>query len=254
MTTRHEIDCATADELAAAYGLDALSVDEASAVEHHLSTCPEAHEEALAAIAAASLVPATLEPVEPSAALRGRLMATVAATPQDHRPVAARTFAQRRADPAAIEPSRRSWWQWSPIPSALAAVGLAAAVGLGAWNVSLNAQIAERDEALRAVAAADVAFRAEGDAGRGWVIQTDQTAYFMADELAELAAGELYELWLIDGDGTPIAAGVTTDTDGVALVALERPLEGATTFAVTVETERVDQPSSAPVIVAPLGG
>ncbi len=134
----------------------------------------------------------------------------------------------------------------------MAAVGLAAAVGLGAWNVSLNAQLTERETALRAVASADAAFIAEGEAGRGWVIQNGETAYFIADGLAELDAGQLYELWVIDGEGTPIAAGVTTDTDGVALVALDLGLDGATAFAVTIETERVDQPSGAPVLLAPL--
>lgn len=257
MTFRPELDCLTADELAAAYGLGALSDDESRLVEQHLAGCAESHEEAHALIATASLVPAALEPVAPSPALRERLMASVAVTPQDHWPMPAErpmAPARRPSEFTAATAPRRSWWQWSPVPSALAAVGLAAAVGLGAWNVSLNAQLAERDEALRAVASADVAFRADGESGRGWVIQTGETAYFMADELAQLATGELYELWLIDGDGTPVAAGTTTDTDGVALVELERPLTGAATFAVTVETERVEQPSSAPVIVAPLEG
>lgn len=254
MTSRHDLDCLAADELAAAFGLGAMSPEEARAVEQHLATCTENHDEAHALIATASLVPAALEPVAPSPALRDRLMASVAVTPQDHRRVVEPQSPERVSERSIEHAPRRSWWQWSAVPSALAAVGLAAAVGLGAWNVSLNAQLAERDEALRAVASADVAFIAEGEAGRGWVIQTGQTAYFMADGLAELAAGELYELWLIDGAGTAVAAGVTTDTEGVALVALERPLDGATTFAVTVETERVERPSSAPVIVAPLGG
>lgn len=249
MSNQFDLDCATADELAPAFGLDALTRDEARAFSGHLESCAQAHELARELIAAASLVPETLEPAAPSAGLRDRLMASVAATPQDHRqpvPDAARpTYVDAPAP-------RRAWWQWGPLPSAVAAAGLAAAVGLGAWNVSLNAQLTERETALRAVASADAAFIAEGEAGRGWVIQSGETAYFLADDLAELDAGQLYELWVIDSDGTPIAAGVTTDTDGVALVALEQSLDGATAFAVTVETERVDQPSGTPVLVAPL--
>lgn len=252
MNERRLLDCLQADELVAAHALGALPDDEARAVEQHLTTCEAGHEEAHELIAVASLVPAALEPIAPSPALRDRLMASVAATPQDHRMAAA---APRRASvDAPPEPARPWWGAFAPLPSAVAAVAIAAAVGLGAWNVSLSAEVAERDRALRAVASADVAFLAEGEAGRGWVIQTGETAYFMADGLAELAAGQLYELWLIDGDGTPIAVGVTTDTDGVALVALEVPLDGAATFAVTVEAERVDSPTTAPVIVAPLEG
>ncbi len=239
------LTCADVDELAAAHGLGALDPNEATAVEEHLAGCDRAHDEARDLIAAAALVPAALEPVPPSPALRGRLMATIAATPQDHRAPAPR--------PAPEERARRPWWQLAPVPSALAAVGLAAAVGLGAWGLSLNAELAERDAALRAVASADVAYAAEGRAGRGWVIQSGDQALFMADGLADLAAGQLYEFWLIDADGTAVAAGTLTDTDGVALVTLERTLGDATTFAVTVETERVEQSANDPVLVATLG-
>jgi hypothetical protein len=73
---------------------------------------------------------------------------------------------------------------------------------------------------------------------------------FMAEDLAELPSGQLYEFWLIDADGNAVAAGTLSETDGLAVVTLERDLEGATTFAVTVETERVDQSVNDPVMVA----
>ncbi|MEO6579221.1 MAG: anti-sigma factor [Candidatus Limnocylindria bacterium] len=249
-----ELDCAMADELAAAYGLEALSFDESRAVERHLDSCSQPHAPSHELIAAAGFIPDALEPVTPSPALRARLMTTVAATPQDHAPqvVADAPHAERPTYVEAPVQQRRAWWQWGALPSAMAAVGLAAAVGLGAWNVSLNAQLADRETALRAVASADAAYVAQGQAGRGWVIQSGETAYFMADNLAALASDELYELWLIDGSGNAVAAGTFTDTDDVALVALEHDLAGAATFAVTVETERVEQPGSAPVIVASL--
>ncbi|MDQ4036460.1 MAG: anti-sigma factor [Chloroflexota bacterium] len=240
-----ELTCADVDELAAAHGLGALDANEAQAVEEHLAGCGRAHGEARELITAASLVPVALEPVPPSSALRDRLMATIAATPQDHRSAAPR--------PAPEERPRRPWWQLAPLPSAVAAVGFAAAVGLGAWSLSLNAELSDRDAALRAVASAEVVYAAEGAAGRGWVIQSGDQALFMADGLAELAAGQLYEFWLIDADGTAVAAGTLTDTAGVSLVALERTLDDATTFAVTVETERVEQSANDPVMVASLG-
>ena len=252
MNTRFELDCTTVDDIAAAYGLGAVDAHEADAIELHLDGCSQPHDEARELIAAASLVPLALEPVPPSPELRSRLMASVASTPQDHRAPA--SAPSRRAP--VVEPMTapsRSWWQFGPLPSAVAAVGLAAAVGLGAWGVTLNGQLAERDAALRAVASADAAYLAEGQAGRGWVIESGEQALFMADGLADLAAGQLYEVWLIDGDGNAVAAGVLTDTDGVALVTLERDLDDATTFAVTVENERVEQSVNDPVMVAALG-
>lgn len=247
MTDRLDLECLAADELAAAYALGALDADEDRAVSGHLATCSRDHAEARSLIEGAALVPASLPPVEPSAGLRDRLMATVAATPQEHRRRPAAVGAPETASPS------RPWWRVNPLPSAIAAVALALAVGFGAWGLSLNAQLAERDAALRAIAAADAAYVARGEAGSGWVIQTGDQAMFVADDLAELAAGTLYELWLIDAHGTATAAGTLTDTSGVALVTLERPIDDAVTFAVTVETERVEQPQHDPVMVAAIG-
>jgi anti-sigma-K factor RskA len=239
--------CERLDELAAAYALGAVPADEERAMSEHLATCDEPHEEARELIGAAGLLPAALSPVAPSPALRERLMATVAATPQDHR------------RPAPVEApvrseSRRPWWQLGSLPTALAAVALAAAVGLGAWNLDLNRQLAERDDALRAVASADAAYAVTGSAGSGWVLETDGHAIFLADALADLPADRLYELWLIGPEGEPVAVGTLTDTDGVAFATLERSLGSATTFAVTVEAERVDSPTTDPVLVASLEG
>ena len=113
----------------------------------------------------------------------------------------------------------------------------------------LNDELRERDAALQAVASADAIYGASGEAGSGWLIQTGDEARFVATDLADLPSDRLYELWVIDGEGIASAAGTFTETD-VTLVKLERSLEGASVFAVTVERERVDRPTSDPVIVA----
>ena len=82
------------------------------------------------------------------------------------------------------------------------------------------------------------------------MIEAGDQALFMAEDIADLPSGQLYEFWLIDADGNAVAAVTLTETDGLAVVTLERDLEGATTFAVTVETERVDQSVNDPVMVA----
>jgi len=252
MNERIEIDCATADELAPAFGLGAVDAREAAAVERHLASCSEAHDDARQLISAASLVPTALEPVAPSPGLRGRLMATVAETPQDHRPASVEAAPTRVAPVEAPAQVRRPWWQLGRLPTAVATVAVAAAVGLGAWGATLNARLADRNAAIDAIAAADAIHAASGAAGSGWVIESGGQALFMSENLADLPADRLYEFWLIDAAGNATAAGTLTDTDGVALVTLEGSLGDATTFAVTVETERVDQSVNDPVMVAAL--
>ncbi len=246
MNQRIDLDCATVDELAAAYALGAVEPAEERALSEHLPECDSPHAEARRLIDAAAAVPAGLEPVAPSAALRERLMATVTATPQE------RSVAETAGGRVIDLSTRRRWWQAGPLPAALAAAALVAAVGFGAWGVSVSSELAERDAAIRAIAAADDIHRATGTVGEGWVIESGDEAMFMAEDLADLPDGQLYEFWVIDAEGNATAAGILTDASGVTLVPLERGLEGATTFVVTIETERVELPTNDPVMVAAL--
>lgn len=240
--------CADVDELAAAYALGAVPPDEERAISEHLAACAEPHADARDLVGAASVLPAAVEPVTPSPALRARLMTTIAETPQDHR------AATVPNPPGATRAPSRPWWRLAPLPAGLAAVGLAAVIGLGAWNVNLNQRLAARDAALRAVATADAAYAVAGSAGSGWVLEADGRAIFLADSLAALPTDRIYELWLIGPDGDPVDVGIVTAADGLTLVELERELGPATTFAVTIEAERVDSPTSEPVLVAALEG
>lgn len=245
------MNCTFVDELAAAYALGGVEADEERAVSAHLETCNEPHLEARELIGAGGILVALGEPVSPSSQLRDRLMATVATAPQDHRPVLERAPAREATlAPAGPVP----WWRRVASPMALAAVALAAAIGLGAWNVSLGQQIAERDQALRAIANADAVHQVAGSAGSGLLVDDGGTAIFVAEGLAGLPSGSLYELWLIDSDGVPVSVGTVEDVAGVALVTLERGIGEATTFAVTVEAERVDAPTGDPVLTANLEG
>ena len=241
-----QMACAAVDELAAAYALGAVEPDEDRAVSQHLATCAEAHFEARELISAAAAVPASLAPVAPSAGLRARLMTTIAETPQAHRSVV------REVRQATTAPARRPWWRIDAMPAALAAAALVAAVGFGAWGISANNELAERDAALQAIASADSIFAASGDAGSGWLVESGDAAMFMADGLSAPPSGHLYELWLIHADGTVQPVGTIEDTEGWSLVTLESGLGDAVTFAITEERERVEAPTSDPVITASL--
>ena len=147
---------------------------------------------------------------------------------------------------------------------ALAAV--AALIAVGAWNVSLQSQlgqlqsqVGQRDAVLRevanAISAGQAAFRVEGAAGRGYVVDTPGVgAALVVTDLADLPPDRIYELWLLNPAGAPVAVGTFTSTeDAVAVVQVERDLTGFSIFAVTVEAERVAAPSGEPVMLGVLG-
>ncbi len=243
-----EMICNQVDELAGAFALGALDADEEAALMAHLTTCDQPHLEVRDAAGAGLLMAASLDPVTPSPALRDRLMGTIDRTPQA--PVTT-------ASPPA---ARRGWLDWLS-PRLARPIALAAAVALlvvGVWNVNLQAQLGQRDAALRAVARAisgsEAAFRVDGDAGRGYVVDTPGAgAALVVADLRALPADRLYELWLIDAAGTPVAVGTFTPSGGpVAVVPVERDLTGFAIFAVTVEAERVSAPSTTPVMVSDL--
>jgi len=245
------LDCQAVDELDAALALGAVDAEEVRAVEDHLATCAEPHAQLRAFLGAHEVVAMGLDPVSPSPGLRERLMANVDRTPQEHR--AAPAMAPERA-------AARSWLDWlSPrVARPLAIAAMAAVLAVGAWNLALQAQVGERDRALRAVAAAisggEVAFRVDGSAGRGYLVDTPGTgAALVIADVAALPANQLYELWLLDAGGAPVAVGTFTPGSGaIAVIPLERDLVGYATFAITVEPNRVTAPTGQPVMFGKL--
>ena len=246
-----EMTHSQAEELAGAFALGALDRDEDAAVRAHLADCREAHPELEAALGAGIVMAESLEPVAPSASVRDRLMATIERTPQ----------AKSHSGVESARDSRRGWLDWlSPrVARPLAVAAVAAVIAVGAWNIGLQSQLSQRDAALRAIASAisggQAAFRVEGQAGHGYVVETPgEGAALVVTDLADLPPDRIYELWLLNPAGSPVAVGTLTSTeDAVAVVQLERDLSGFSIFAVTVEAERVAAPSSDPVILGVLG-
>jgi anti-sigma-K factor RskA len=247
MTDR--LDCQAVDELDAALALGAVSGDEARAVVEHLATCREPHERLRELLGTAEVLAMGLDPVAPSPGLRQRVMATIERTPQERAPL--------REMPAGAPRAARGWLDWlSPrVARPLAIAALVVVVALGAWTATLQTQLGQRDRALRAVAAAisggDVAFRVDGSGGHGYVVETQgRGAALVVADLTELPADRLYELWLLDAAGTPVAVGTFRPGDEpLTVVPLERDLTGFATFAVTVEAERLDAPSNLDLVM-----
>ncbi|MEX0709758.1 MAG: anti-sigma factor [Chloroflexota bacterium] len=244
------LDCQAVDELDAAFALGALEPDEARAVASHLDTCAEPHAELRAILGAGEVLSLGLDPVQPSPGRRDRLMASIERTPQD------RGALVGGRDPPA---PGRSWLGWiSPrVARPLALAAVAATLAVAGWNLTLQSQLGERDRALREVAAAisggEAAFRVDGSAGRGYVVETPGSgAALVIADLASLPADQLYELWLIDADGAVAVGTFTPSGSAIAVVPVDRDLTGFATFAVTVEAERVDAPTTTPVMVGDL--
>jgi anti-sigma-K factor RskA len=268
--------CAEVDELDAAYAVGAVDAGERAAIDVHLAACPEPHADLRSLLGAETVLASSLAPVAPSAALRDRLMESIAATPQEAasaRPAAAASPApapampERATAPASTLPRarepRRGWFDWlTPAWSrGLAVAAVAVALVFGGWNVVLQGQLSSRDQALRdvanAIAHGSSAFRINATGGGAGYVVADPSgkASMVVADLASPGSGRIYELWLIGADGKPVVAGTFGGSaNAVAVVPLERGLSGYTTFAVTVETDRVYAPTSKPVMTAALSG
>lgn len=236
--------CASADELAGAWAFGALEPDEERAIADHLRTCPEPHAGLRDAGPARDLVEASIEPEPAPAHLRQRIMASIDAP-------AVLPIETPRAEPATERGPRR----WA-VP-ALAGLAAAAAVVLLVWNVQLRSELEQRNaevaQLATAIASGEATYAVAGSAGSGYLIDADEP--ILVASVSAVPAGSLYEMWLIDAEGAPVAVGTFESTeDGVQIVPLEQPLAGFATFAITVETERVDAPTGDPVLVAPLSG
>ncbi|HYM53013.1 MAG TPA: anti-sigma factor [Candidatus Dormibacteraeota bacterium] len=255
------MNCHDVDEIAAAFALGAVEVNERRAIEQHFETCREPHVELRAALGVGPMLAASTEPMPPDEALRDRVMATAAATPQEHRGFAtARPVAPTIGRDRDARPRWLSGWGSSTLMRGLALGGIAATLVLAVVAGTLWGQLRDREELLRATAMAiangEVAYRVQGEAGSGYLVDTEGSgATLIMAGVGELPAELLYELWLIDAEGVPIPAGTfRPTTDEIAVVPVAHDLAGFTTFAVTIEEEPVERPTTDPVMVAPLQG
>jgi anti-sigma-K factor RskA len=246
VTERAVLDHEAVRDLAGLYALGALAPDEAAAVRQHVATCALEHAEIDEAGAVVGALLQTVEPAEPSAALKGRLMAAAESDLREGRhpstagagpgadvppvPIAPRPAAATVPTTAPkvvsldTERSRRSF-RWV---SLAAAAGLILAVGLGAWNVALRGQLADAEAYRQGVQAALVLASEPGSStallasedgsvsGLG-VVGADGTVLLAMRGLAPTSGGEVYAAWSIGADGVPVNIGeFKAEADGTA--------------------------------------
>lgn len=207
-------------DLIPAYALGALDADEAAQVEQHLTTCARCQADLAAYEAVTDMLPQAAQKIEPSPALKKRLLAQIQTT--------------NTAVPPA--PSRWQTWidnlhqlwrtpRWQPV-LALAAV----AVLIAAFALWQQAPPVPQQIELTATNAAP-------DAEGVIEIATNGRATLTVNGLPPLAAEQQYQLWLIE-DGQRASGAIFSVSDtGAATVTItaERPLATYSAFGITIE-------------------
>lgn len=236
------------EDLKEAYALNALSDDERRSVEAYLETHPEAQAEIEELQSIASLLALAPEDRQPPPELRQRLLRAVEAEAGpvratlrgEERDIGTSTMGERVRDLFAV---RNVAW------------GLAAAllVGLVSWNALLRTELNELRDAgsgeMQTMQFSGAAI--PEDASAEVLAFSRRNAVLVAEDLPELEQGETLQIWVIDKDDVPHAAGVFEPRDGMITVPVDGSLEGAEAIAVTVEPEGgSEQPTSDPMMTA----
>ena len=262
------LTCDDVREMAGAFVLGALEPAEERAIRAHLASCGDAHEE-IAGLGGVLPALAEIVPmIEPPAALKGRIMAAAAAelagregarTPApSSEPIAFPTpSARAERDALRGRPSTGTWL--------LRIAAVLAIAALGGWNLLLQSQLsagqayeqavaqvlrsASQPGALTAILSADVGT----GSGLAAVSSSGDVTLAMQD-LAPTSGDQVYEAWVIGGDGTPVplgsfkvgangtasfTAGGLPATAGIVLALTREPGPGATTPTLPIVSKGV---------------
>ena len=226
-------------DLKESYALGALSAEERREVEEYLEENPSEQTEIEELASVASLLALAPEEQEPPERLRKSLLKQVRS--------------ETDSVPAAGSSRTASGWmsRLFGLRAAAAGVAVMALAALLVWNVTLQSEVRElRDFQMTAY---ELQGSAEASGVQGQVVNLDgEQAMLVASDLPSLPEGQTYEMWTID-EGGPESCGLFAASEGPSIEAIDRSLQGADTFAITVEPEGGSpQPTSDPVVTADL--
>ncbi|GHE12965.1 anti-sigma factor [Klenkia taihuensis] len=240
------------DELAVGWALHALEPEDEAGFGAHLAGCDRCRTTVADTTEVMGAMASDLPQAEPSEELRERLRAAVAATEQVHRPAPASTGRPTViAVPTPIgAATRRTGWRRAP--QLLVAAGVAAVLGLGAWNVALTQ---DRD-AARATAASQASMmsallapgqmsvaRMESDGHTvATVVAHDGQAQVVTDGMsANDTTDSTYVLWGLTDDGAvPLGTfDVVSDATDLRTVGSDATgLDDYSAYAISLEPGR----------------
>lgn len=223
-------------EMIPARALSALDAAEARALNEHLENCAECRKELEEWQATAASLALTSDPVEPSPAVRERILSEV----------------RKDLEPAEVIPFRatpRNIWSSFGSLGAMAAVVLVTAlivvlIVLWRQNLAMREQLAQSREFMELVttpgARTSELQGIDQAAGAVATLGYDKRGRVMlvADKLPTLPQGKAYQLWFFDAKGLPMPgktfvpdnAGKGTLKDQMPVDPLDKQL-----FAITVE-------------------
>jgi anti-sigma-K factor RskA/putative zinc finger protein len=274
------LHCSEATDLAAGFVTGALAPGEMDRVRAHLATCPEAHAEFAELGSAVPALLADLPQAEPSAALRGRILAaaraerTAAAT--DTMVRATDTMARptdTMARPVPIRPTERgglvAFLAGARPAWAVAGIAAVLAVVLGLQTFDLQARLHQaatyNDEvaAVLQVAARPGSQLAVLAAGNGAAypagiaaVGTDGAVRLAIQGLTPTTGAQVYEAWVIAGTAAPVpiggfavgssgaaalSASPATTASGIVVALTLEPGPGATTPTLPIIASGVAQ-------------
>lgn len=224
------------EEELAAYVLGALDPAEREAVESHVAGCERCRSDLRWIGAAIEVLPASVEPHEPPARLRRRLLAAVRAE-------------ARAADGTARVPGR---WRDAVARTlrpglAYVAAGVLVVGGAVGYVAGQSGGVDETTVTARATTSAPAG--AEATVVRGGDAGTLRTT-----GLPQPAAGGVYQVWIRDGDVIEPSTTFVVDRTGAGVAAIPAGLESGDEVMVTREPRGgSDAPTTSPLLRAPLG-
>jgi anti-sigma-K factor RskA len=216
------MDCHQFAEIAGAYALGATSEGERRTAQAHLATCADCSRMAHEFQEVTDLLPLTVPQIEPSPALRKRVLAAVEAD--------ARVF--NESWQRAVQGQRRSWWQiWQMrLALALIVVLLGCVGSLAAWNIGLQQQPSSR---IYTYAVAGT-LRDATASGRAIYLPEDQMSMIIVHNLPGLQGTQVYQGWLI-AQQKPVSIGLLRVVNGTAILGFPGDLQQYNEIAVSIE-------------------
>ncbi|MEO5885911.1 MAG: anti-sigma factor [Candidatus Limnocylindrales bacterium] len=278
-----DLTCDEIRDLAAPFVLGALEADEAEAVRAHLVSCPDAHAEFVELAAVMPVLAAIAPEVQPPAELKSRILAAAAADMRARSATATVPIVGAGPVVTAPAPSPAATPDATPVPFPNAAerevraasrarpglgswgLRIAAVLAIavvGGWNLLLQGQldqarayeqnvaavldVAGQPGALTAVLTAD---GGDGPSGLAAIDAAGKVSLAMRD-LAPTAGGQVYEAWVIGGDGTPVPLG-SFQVGGSGTAYFEGsglPTDAGTMVALTLEPGPAAQTPTLPIV------
>jgi anti-sigma-K factor RskA len=233
--------CEDCQELAGAYALDAITIEERRAVEEHIAQCPDCKHEMQELRSAANALPLVVPMVEPSPALKERILSTVAAHKQETIPLPIPRPASR---------TRRRKWV-TPLLGVAAAVLLVLLSAMIVWNITLQQQLASLS---RPVAIIEGTSTAPGVSGQLTYFPNQHLTVMIVHNLPALTGSQVYQGWFIQGK-QPISIGLLNVQEGTATLDFAGEISHYNAAAVSREPgpqASLDQPQGPIIALAPL--